>query len=295
MKIIDLFKSEKQVISFEIFPPKPDIPLESIFNTLEQFKALKPDFISVTYGAGGSQKNRTIEISSKIKGQYDIETMAHFTCVGHSLEEINSLLDSMLENNLENILALRGDPPRDQPNFDFKSNVYRYACELIRHIRTKNNFCIAAAAYVEGHVDSIRLKEDILNLKRKVDEGVDFLITQMFFDNRLFYDFLDKTASVNINCPITPGIMPIFKADQIKRIASLSGASIPAKLVVMMDKYYDKPEEMRKAGIEYASQQINDLINNGVSGIHLLTMNRPKSTKEILENIGYLPLRKPRR
>lgn len=288
MNLVNLFQKKKPVISFEIFPPKLDTPIESIFNTLEQFKDLKPDFISVTYGAGGSAKDRTIEIASKIKNEYGIESMAHLTCVGHSEEEIDALLKSINEHNLENILALRGDPPADQPDFDFSKNVYQYANELIVHIRKNNKFCIAAAAYVEGHVDSKRLKDDLINLKQKVDTGVDFLMTQLFFDNRLFYDFLDKISSMGITCPIIPGIMPIFKADQIKRITSLCGASLPAKLVIMMDKYGGNDDDMRKAGIEYASAQIRDLIDNGADGIHLLTMNRPKSTKEILKNTELL-------
>lgn len=289
MKIIDLFRNKKPVISFEIFPPKMDTPLESIYSTLEQFKELNPDFISVTYGAGGSAKDRTIEIASKVKKDYGIEALAHFTCVGHTKEEIDSMLEKLKECGLENILALRGDPPANQPDFDFSKNVYRYANELIHHVRSKGDkFCIAAAAYVEGHVDCNRLRTDMENLKKKVDEGVDFLVTQLFFDNRLFYDFLDKAASQGITCPVTPGIMPIFKADQIKRITSLCGASLPAKLVLMMDKFQDNPEDMRKAGVEYAALQIRDLVENGVDGIHLLTMNRPKSTKEILENSGLL-------
>ncbi len=288
MKILDLFKAKKPVISFEIFPPKLDTPVETIFDTLEQFKNLAPHFISVTYGAGGSAKDRTIEIASKIKNEYSIESMAHFTCVGHSKEEIDKLLVSLHDNNLENILALRGDPPIDQPDFDFSKNTFEYANELISYIRSKNDFCISAAAYVEGHVNSVRLKDDLRYLKQKVDTGVDFLVTQLFFENRSFYDFLDKAAAIGINCPITAGIMPVFKADQIKRIASMCGASIPAKLVLMMDKYCNNAEDMRKAGIDYASKQIRNLIDNGVDGIHLLTMNRPKSSKEILENVGIL-------
>jgi len=288
MKIKELFKTKKPVISFEIFPPKFDTPLETIYDSLKQFKDLNPDFISVTYGAGGSQKDRTIEISSKIKNEYDVESMAHLTCVGQSEEEIDLMLDSLQKNGIENILALRGDPPINQPDFDFSKGAFRYASELIRYIKSKSNFCIAAAAYVEGHVDCKRLKEDMAYLKKKVDEGVDFLITQLFFDNRLFYDFLVKAAALNINCPVTPGIMPIFKADQIKRITYLCGASIPAKLVIMMDKYENSPEDLRKAGIEYASTQIRDLIDNGVDGVHLLTMNRPKSSKEILQNVGLI-------
>jgi len=292
MKIINMFKIKKPVVSFEIFPPKLDTPIESIYSSLERFKELSPDFISVTYGAGGSKKDRTIEIASKIKREYGIESMAHFTCVGHSAEEIDLMLDAMHAQKLENILALRGDPPKDRPDFDFGKNVYRYASELIEHIRGRNNFCVAAAAYVEGHVDCRRLKEDIENLKRKVDKGVDFLITQLFFDNRLFYDFVDRIRAIGINCPVAPGVMPIFKAEQIKRIAALCGASIPAKLVIMMDKYQDNPEELRKAGIEYASRQISDLADNGVDGIHILTMNRPGSTGEIMRNANLIRCKK---
>lgn len=289
MKIINLFKSKKPVVSFEIFPPKLDTPLETIFDTLDQFKAMNPDFISVTYGAGGTQKDSTLEIASKIKNDYNIEAMAHFTCVGHSREDIDRLLDSLRESRIENILALRGDAPKNQSDFDFSKNTFRYANELIEYVQKDNpDFCIAASAYVEGHVDCIRLKDDLINLKRKVDTGVDFLVTQLFFDNRLFYDFLDRAAAVGIHCPIVPGIMPVFKADQIKRITSLCGASIPAKLLILIDKYQDNSEDMRKAGIEYASTQIRDLVENGVDGIHLCTMNRPKSSREILLNAGLL-------
>jgi methylenetetrahydrofolate reductase (NADPH) len=288
MKIKDKFKSKKPLMAFEIFPPKPDVGLETIYDHLSQFEALKPDYISVTYGAGGSQKGRTLEIASRIKDIHGIDCMAHFTCVGHSKEEIDEMLLKMHKYGLENILALRGDPPTNQTDFDFSRNVYSYAWELIGHIRKTNNFCIAAAAYVEGHVDSRRLKEDLLHLKEKVDAGVDFLVTQLFFDNRLFYDFADKACAVGINCPITAGIMPIFKSDQIKSISSKSGCSIPAKLVLMMDKYQDSPDDLRKAGVEYAANQIRDLVDNGVDGIHLYTMNRPKSTKEILEAAGIL-------
>mgnify|MGYP000955709536 CR=1 FL=1 len=285
MRIIDLFKTKKPVISFEIFPPKPDVPLDTIYERLEQFEALKPDYISVTYGAGGSQKGRTLEIASRIRNKHHIESMAHFTCVGHTREEINQMLVSMHELGLQNILALRGDPPTNQPDFDFSKNVYSYAYELVEHIRKMNNFCIAAAAYVEGHVESKRLSEDMKHLKEKVDAGVDFLITQLFFDNRLFYDFLEKARAAGIKCPVAAGIMPIFRADQIKSITAKSGCSIPARLVLMMDKYQNNPEDLKKAGIEYASSQINDLIENGVDGIHLYTMNRPKSTAEIIKAI----------
>ncbi len=287
MRIIDMFRQKKPVMAFEIFPPKPDVPLDTIYDHLDQFEALRPDYISVTYGAGGSQKGRTLEIAERIKKQHNIESMAHFTCIGHTREEISRMLSAMHDSGLENILALRGDPPAGRPDFDITKSVYRYAYELVQHIRSVNNFCIAAAAYVEGHVDSRRLSEDLAHLKEKVDTGVDFLITQLFFDNRLFFDFIEKARAKGINCPVAAGIMPIFRADQIKAITAKSGCSIPATLVVMMDKYQDNPEDMRKAGIEYASRQISELIGEGVEGIHLYTMNRPKSTREILDNIGF--------
>ena len=286
MKINKMFSEKKPLIAFEIFPPKPDVPVETIYEKLSRFEALKPDYISVTYGAGGSQKGRTIDIASRIRQNHGIESMAHFTCVGHSREEIDHMVGTMHDQGLENILALRGDPPVGDADFDFSKNMYCYAYELVEHVRSVNNFCIAAAAYVEGHVDSKRLKEDIIRLKQKVDSGVDFLLTQLFFDNRLFYDFMDKVRSIGIRCPVAAGIMPIFRADQIKSITARSGCSIPARLVLMMDKYNDNPDDLRKAGVEYAAGQIRDLVENGVEGIHLYTMNRPESTKEILQAAG---------
>ncbi len=286
MKVIDLFKTGKPVISFEIFPPKPDVSIDALLNRLEQFEALKPDYISVTYGAGGSQKGRTLEIASRIKNINHIESMAHFTCVGHTKDGIDGMLDSMRETGLENVLALRGDPPAGQPDFDFSQGAYRYAFELIEHIKKSGDFCIAAAAYVEGHTNSQRLSEGLKYLKEKVDAGTDFLITQLFFDNRLYYNFIEQARKAGINCPVEAGIMPVFRADQVKSIAAKSGCSFPAKLVLIMDKYQDNPEDMRKAGIEYAALQIRDLIDNGVDGIHLYTMNRPKSTAQIIESVG---------
>ena len=287
MKIKEMFQQNKPILAFEIFPPKPDVPLESIFTSLEQFKSLKPDYISVTYGAGGSQKGRTVEIASKIKNFYGIESMAHFTCMGHTKEEIDQMLALMHENKLENVLALRGDPPLDRSDKELNMCSYKFANELVSHIKGNNGFCISAAAYLEGHHETKRLKDDLIYLKEKVDAGVDFLITQFFFDNRLYYDFLDKAASMNINCPILPGIMPIFSSN-IKTMTARSGCSIPAKLVLMMDKYSDNAESLKKAGIEYASNQIRELLDNDAKGIHLYTMNRPKSSKEILEGAGLL-------
>lgn len=288
MRIIELYKARKPVISFEIFPPKASVPLESLYQSLEAFKKLGPDYISVTYGAGGGQRGRTVEITQKLKDEYGIEGMAHLTCVGHSCQEIDAMLDSLHEKGLDNILALRGDPPADSPDFDFGKSSFRYASELIKHIRGKNRFCIAAAAYLEGHMDCKRLKEDIVNLKKKVEAGTDFLLTQLFFDNRLYYEFLDRASAIGISCPVIPGIMPILKAEQIKAITAKSGCSIPARLVLMMDRFQDSPEDLSKAGIEYAAAQIRDLLDNGAQGIHLYTMNRPKSTYQILDSASLL-------
>lgn len=285
MKISNLFLKKKQTLSFEIFPPKLDTPIETIYNRLGDFASMKPDFISVTYGAGGTKKGRTLEIASRVKKEYGIDSLAHFTCVGHSIEEINGMIEGMKAEGLENLFALRGDPPADVPDFDFSKNVFSNASELIRHIRRKNDFCIAAAAYPEGHADSSRIKYDMHYLKMKVDMGVDFLITQLFFDNRVFYDFLDKCATYHINCPILPGVMPIFRADQIKRIALMCGASMPARLVILLDKFGNTPD-MEKAGVEYAAEQIRDLLDSGVDGVHINTMNRVEATREILQNAG---------
>ncbi len=286
MKICDLFKQKTPVLGFEIFPPKPEDPIENIYGSLEKFIVQKPDYISVTYGAGGSKKRKTVEIASKIKNEFNVESMAHFTCIGHSKIDIDLILDSLLDNNISNILALRGDLPEDSCEKEKTESTFSYANELVSYIKSRNDFCIGAAAYLEGHVDSKTIKDDLDYLKQKVDSGVDFLITQLFFDNRLYYDFIDKAQNIGINCPVVPGIMPIFKADQIKAITAKSGCSIPAKLVIMMDKYSDNPDDLRKAGIEFAAVQMRDLIENGSPGIHLYTMNRPKSTKEILMQSG---------
>lgn len=286
MKLDTLFHQKRPVVSHEIFPPRLDTPLETILTKLDRFAAMKPDFISVTYGAGGSGKGRTIELASRIRRMQGVESMAHFTCVGHSVAQIDEMILELDAQGIENVLALRGDPPRDQPDFDFSKNVFRYASELIAHIRSRSDFCIAAAAYVEGHVDARRISEDLRNLKTKVDAGVDFLITQLFFDNRRFHDFMERARAIGIHVPVTAGIMPVLKADQIKRIASLAGASLPAGLVGMMDKYGEHPDDMRKAGIEYAAAQIRDLVENGAEGIHMLTMNRPEETEQILRLSG---------
>ncbi len=285
MKISELYNKKRQTLAFEIFPPKPETPVDTLFNSIEGFKKLCPDYISVTYGAGGSQRGRTVEIASRLKNIYGIESMSHLTCVGHSVEEIDQLLATMKQEQISNILALRGDPPIDNPNFKFEDGAFKHANELIEHIKKTDDFCIGAAAYLEGHVDSKRLSEDRRYLKNKVDSGVDFLVTQLFFDNRLYFDFLDKCQQIGINCTIIPGVMPIFNT-RIKNMIAKSGCSIPAKLVLMIDKYQDSPDDLKKAGEEYAGIMIRELLDGGAAGIHLYTMNKLESTIEILKIAG---------
>lgn len=287
MKIKELYKSDKPVLSLEVFPPRIDYPLETVFKTLDNLKLLEPGYISVTYGAGGSNRARTVEIAARIKKEYGIESQAHLTCASHTKNEIESVLNELLNQGVENIMALRGDPPQDDIYFDFNTQEYRFALELIRDIKKYSEcFGIGAAAHPEGHPECRRLGEDIVNLKKKVDAGVDFLITQLFFDNRIYYEFIDRAVRAGIKCPIVPGIMPVLNARQIRRIIYLCGASIPAKLLILVDKYDNNPEGMAKAGVEYASQQVEDLLNNKVPGIHLYTMNRSKQITEIVKNVG---------
>lgn len=287
MKISELFKKKGKMLSFEIFPPKQNVPLETLLESIEGFKKLSPDFISVTYGAGGNLRGRTVEIASKIKNQYNVEAMSHLTCAGHTLEEIDGLLIDLKRQNISNILALRGDPPIDDPDFDFSKGAFRYASELIAHIKETGDFCIAAAAYPEGHIDCKRLSEDRLHLKDKVDAGVDFLITQLFFDNRIYFDFVEKCAQIGICCPIIPGVMPIFSS-KIKNMTAKSGCSIPAKLVLMLDKYEESPDDLRRAGEEYAALMIRELLDGGAPGVHLYTMNKLDSTIGIMKMAGLI-------
>ncbi|MBK1809204.1 methylenetetrahydrofolate reductase [NAD(P)H] [Clostridium sp. YIM B02505] len=285
MLIKDLFKHKRMVFSFEIFPPKLTSPIDTVYKTIEELAVLNPDYISVTYGAGGSvNNNRTCELSSLVKNKYGIEALAHLTCINSSEDKINKIVDDLNKNNIKNILALRGDVNGEEN----KSDRYTYAYELIKHLRDKEDLCLGAACYPEGHVQSDNLDNDILHLKNKVEAGADFLVSQLFFDNNLYYNFLDKVSSKNINVPIQAGIMPVTNKKQIERIASLSGAYLPQKFIKIMDKYEHNKEALRDAGIAYAVEQIVDLISSGVSGIHLYTMNNPYVAKKITNSIESL-------
>jgi len=285
MRISDFFIKEKQVLSFEVFPPKRTSSIGTIYNTLEELKDLKPDFISVTYGAGGNvADSSTCKIASIIKNQYHIEPVAHLTCVNSSYNDIDIVLNQLKQEGIENILALRGDiNPDIPPKKDFK-----YASELITYIKSKNDFYISGACYPEGHIETENMVDDILNLKRKVDAGAEHLVSQLFFDNSFFYAFLEKAKIAGVKVPIEAGIMPIVNKNQIERMVSMCGASLPSKFTKMMQRYEYNPEALRDAGIAYAVNQIVDLLSNGVDGIHLYTMNNPYVARKIKESIGNL-------
>ncbi|MBQ1489628.1 MAG: methylenetetrahydrofolate reductase [Eubacterium sp.] len=285
-KIKDLFTAEHTVFSFEIFPPKRNDDIDTIYDTIEELHNLEPDFISVTYGASGSlADNKTCEIASTIKSRWGLESAAHLTCVNSSFEEIDIMLKRLEDNGIENILALRGDVVPDVPRkYDFA-----HASDLITYIRSKGyDFGLSAACYPEAHPASVTVVEDILNLKKKVDAGAEHLVSQLFFDNAMFYDFLDKARIAGITVPIEAGIMPVVNKKQIERMVSLCGASLPPKFTKMMQRYERRPEAMRDAGIAYATNQIVDLLSHEVDGIHLYTMNNPLIAKRISLNVKTL-------
>ena len=287
MKLSQLFNPEKTVFSFEIFPPKRDNPIQTVYDTLDELQDLKPDFISVTYGASGSlADNSTCEIASAIKHKYGIESAAHLTCVNSTRDEVSEVLRRLEANGVENILALRGDIVPDAP----LKKEFLHANELITFIKEKEeyDFGISGACYPEGHPNSKTQVEDILNLKKKVDAGAEHLISQLFFDNSMFYDFLDKARIAGITVPIEAGIMPVINKKQIERMVSLCGASLPHKFTKMMSKYENRPEAMRDAGIAYAVNQIVDLVSCGVDGVHLYTMNNPYIARRICESVQSL-------
>lgn len=279
MKTTELFK-KKTVLSFEIFPPKRTNPVGTIYDTVERLKDLKPDFISVTYGAGGSESNAdTLKIASAVKNDYGTESVAHLPCVNLTKNDVLEMLGKLQNAGIENILALRGDV---NPDFAPK-NDFKYASDLVSFIKENGNFNIIGACYPEGHFETSSLVEDIRNLKTKVDAGAGQLITQLFFDNSYFYSFLERAVIAGIDIPIEAGIMPVVNKKQIERMVTLCKVYLPKKFLSMMDKYENNPTAMRDAGIAYAVDQIVDLLAQGVDGIHLYTMNNPYIAHRIYE------------
>ncbi len=285
MKIIDIINSGKPTISMEVFPPKTDDKFNSIMQATEEIAALRPDFMSVTYGAGGGTSKFTAEIAENIQNKYGVPTLAHLTCVSSDKDKIDSVMNDLQSRGIENVLALRGDIPQ---GFDRTKCEYHYASELIDDIRSHGDFCIGGACYPETHPESPTSMKDIENLKIKVDKGCCFLTTQMFFDNNILYNFIYRVREAGINVPIVAGIMPVTNAAQVKRIREISGSQLPSRFIRIVDRYGDNPLAMKQAGIAFAVSQIIDLYANGVNSVHVYTMNKPEVAKAIMDNISYI-------
>jgi len=287
MKITEIIKQDKKTISFEVFPPKRNTNFETVREDALKVASLKPVFTSVTYGAGGGTSEYTINIASDIQQNFNVASMAHLTCISSNHIEINEQLNKIQQAGIDNIMALRGDVPEEMKGTDLNKRDYVHAIDLIRVIRQNGyDFCLGGACYPEGHPESKNQEEDLKHLKEKAEAGLDFLTTQMFFDNQLFYNFVDKAKQIGINVPIFPGIMPITNIKQINRIKTLSNAYLPDDLLNLVDQYNDDPIIMKQKGIEYATKQIIDLYNNGVKNVHLYTMNNPEVASTIKNNIS---------
>ena len=284
MRITEKLMVKDQLISFEVFPPKTDSAFDSIEWSVRELAAFNPDFMSVTYGAGGGTSQYTTKIASLIKNRLDTTALAHLTCASTPIDTINQILDTLKENHIDNVLAMRGDIPQgyEKPQGEY----YAYAYELVKHIKEYGYFDIGGACYPECHPECDTLEKDIENLKNKVDCGVDFLITQLFYDNDTFYSFLEKVRKKSIYAPVFAGIMPITNIKQIDRIIGLSGTKLPDEVKAFIDKYSDNPGALEKAGLEFAINQINDLLSNGVNGIHIYTMNKPYVARTVLKGIN---------
>lgn len=282
--ISDLLKKQSS-LSFEVFPPKKDGELESAFEILDSLGKLNPDFISVTYGAGGSRSKKTVELASYIQNTLEIDALAHMTCVGSKKEDLQKVCEELKKNHIQHILALRGDRPKDMSDEQYCAREFFHATDMIRFLRENTDFEVAAACYPEKHFESFSMETDLNYLREKQERGASFLITQLFFDNDLFYHFYEKARKKGVEIPICAGIMPITSKKQITTTISLSGSSVPKALTDIIAKYGEDKEEMRKAGIDYAIRQIQDLQLNGFGHIHIYTMNKPKMATEIVRAV----------
>ena len=283
MTIKEIFREKEVTLSFEVFPPKTDEGYQAVEEAAAKIAALKPDFMSVTYGAGGGTSKNTANIAADLQDKYGTPVLAHLTCVSSDKEHVRNMISVYKEKGIQNIMALRGDIPKEgRICFD-----YDHATQLIYDIKSQDDsFCIGGACYPEGHVECARQSEDIIHLKEKVDAGCDFLTTQMFFDNSTLYQFLYRIREKGIEVPVVPGIMPITNARQVARSVALSGSTIPQKMKIMVDRFADDPNKMKEAGIIYACDQIIDLISNGVSHIHVYSMNKPDIAEGIMKNLA---------
>ena len=289
MKIIDIITQKKLSLSFEVFPPKTETGFESVKNATEEIATLHPSFMSVTYGAGGGTSRYTLDIAKNINELYGVPTLAHLTCVSSTRNTVREKINEIKAAGIKNIMALRGDIPKEMENDDRSTWDYKYAIDLINELKSyDSDFCIGAACYPEIHPESETQKEDLKHLKEKVDAGVDFLTTQMFFDNNLLYNFLYKIREVGITVPVIPGIMPITNANQVDRAIKLSGSFMPQRFKSLVDKFGSNPNAMKQAGIAYATDQIIDLYANGITNVHVYSMNKPDVAAKIQDNLSYI-------
>ena len=287
MKIIDLITKESLSLSFEVFPPKSETSFESVKAATEEIAKLTPAFMSVTYGAGGGTSKYTLDIARNINETYGVPTLGHLTCVSSTKETVREKIEEIISAGIENVMALRGDIPENMKDSDRSGWDYRYAIDLVRELKEANSdFCIGGACYPEIHPESATSKEDIKYLKEKVDAGCDFLTTQMFFDNNLLYSFLYKIREAGITVPVIPGIMPITNANQVERAVKLSGSFMPQRFKSLVDKFGDNPAAMKQAGIAYATDQIIDLYANGITNVHIYSMNKPDVAAKIQDNLS---------
>ena len=287
MKIIDLLKREKFSLSFEVFPPKTDTAFENVRTATEEIAKLSPSFMSVTYGAGGGTSKYTLDIAKRIKELYNVPSLAHLTCVSSTKETVHNRIADMKAAGIENVMALRGDIPAELHNDDRSHWDYHHAIELVRELKESSaDFCIGGACYPEIHPESKNQKEDIKYLKEKVDAGCEFLTTQMIFDNNLLYNFLYKIREAGITIPIIPGIMPITNANQVERAIKLSGSFMPQRFKSLVDKFGHDPAAMKQAGIAYATDQIIDLYANGITNVHVYSMNKSDVASKIQNNLS---------
>jgi methylenetetrahydrofolate reductase (NADPH) len=285
MRIADRFSQPGPVFSFEFFPPRTPEAVERLYATAKELKALGPSFVSVTYGAGGSTRQLTVDLVTRIKHDIGLETMAHLTCVGHTQQELGEVLDRLAAGGIENVLALRGDPPKGQTEFVKTEGGFGYGQELTRFVRANYDFCVGGAAYPEGHIEAPDRESDLRHLKEKVESGAEFLITQLFFDPNDYFRFVERARTIGIDVPIVPGIMPVTNVAQIHRFTSMCGASIPEALRDLLDRVKDDETAVIAVGVEWASDQARRLLAGGAPGIHFYTLNRSRSAQMVFENL----------
>jgi methylenetetrahydrofolate reductase (NADPH) len=286
MRIDEIIGRGKPTISFEFFPPKNEVGFAQLYQTVGELHPLKPSYVSVTYGAGGSTRQKTVDLVERIQTDLKIRSMAHLTCVGHTADEIGGILDDLWNTGIRNVLALRGDPPAGQSQFTATAGGFANADALTKYVRERHDFCVGVAGYPEGHPQCLNKTRDMEHLKRKVDNGASFVVTQLFFDNREFFEFRDNARKMGISVPIVAGLMPILNVGQIKRFISMCGAKIPQSLLVKLEGLEADPEAVYAAGVEYAIGQCKELIAKGVDGIHFYTLNRSNATVEICKALN---------